>query len=47
MNCCDGNCRQGRDCPNRLAGQGESRWAVILGCVLLGLLYALILFLGV
>jgi hypothetical protein len=47
MNCCDGNCRQGRDCPNRLPLQGESRWAVILGCVLLGLLYALILFLGV
>jgi len=47
MNCCTkhGNCRQGRDCPFR--SQGEPRWAVILGCVVLGLTYALIFFLGV
>lgn len=37
MSCCNHNCRQGRDCPNRvrIAGYCVPVWAILLGILLL------------
>ena len=35
MSCCDGNCRQGRDCPHRTKSPGKALLHTILIVVLL------------